>query len=164
MPTASEVKALYKAFLREGVDRSCFAFLGFLLCREPKEPCSSLYCPEPKPCTTGKKFTNYNVREFVQRKAKVDFRSHAAETDKAVIDQLWTQAKLDLDAARRQALVYSLYGSKQKSVMVISCLLSSCSITGLYPEALDCGAGYPYGESTAEASRGCSIYNSLMAE
>lgn len=66
----------------------------------------------------------------MQRKAKVDFRSHAAETDKAVIDQLWTQAKLDLDAARRQALVYSLYGSKQKSVMVISCLLSSCSVIG----------------------------------
>ena len=62
----------------------------------------------------------------MQRKAKVDFRSHAAETDKAVIDQLWTQAKLDLDVAKRQALVYSLYGSKQKSVMVISCLFCTC--------------------------------------
>ncbi|KAL3139602.1 hypothetical protein ABBQ38_003920 [Trebouxia sp. C0009 RCD-2024] len=84
MPTASEVKGLYKAFLRE-----------------------------------GKKFSNYNVREFVQRKAKVDFRSHAAETDKAIVSKLWTQAKLDLEVARRQAVVYSLYGSKQKSVMDI---------------------------------------------
>lgn len=55
----------------------------------------------------------------MQRKAKVDFRSNAAETDKAVVNTLWTQAKLDLEVARRQALVYSLYGSKQKSVMVI---------------------------------------------
>ena len=112
MPTASEVKALYKAFLREGQDRVLF--------------CNTLLTSGPclKPTfTAGKKFTNYNVREFVQRKAKVDFRSHAAETDKAVVGQLWTQAKLDLDIARRQALVYSLYGSKQKSVMVISCLL-----------------------------------------
>lgn len=75
----------------------------------------------------------------MQRKAKVDFRSHAAETDKAVVDQLWTQAKLDLDIARRQALVYSLYGSKQKSVMVICCLfcISISNITNCYAETLN---------------------------
>lgn len=84
MPNASQVKALYKAFLRE-----------------------------------GKKFTNYNVREFVQRKAKADFRSNASQTDKAAIELLWTQAKQDLDTAKRQTLVYSMYGSKQKSVMDI---------------------------------------------
>lgn len=84
MPSASEVKALYKAFLRE-----------------------------------GKKFSNYNVREFVQRKAKADFRSNATQTDKTAIEQMWTQAKRDLEVAKRQALVYRLYGSKQKSVMDI---------------------------------------------
>ena len=68
--------------------------------------------------TAGRKFTNYNVREFVQRKARTQFRRYASETDSAVISQVWTQAKKDIDVARRQALVYSLYGSKQKSVMV----------------------------------------------
>lgn len=67
----------------------------------------------------GRKFTNYNVREFVQRKTKADFRSNAKQTDKAVVEQLWLQAKQDLEVAKRQALVYSLYGSKQKSVMDI---------------------------------------------
>jgi len=66
----------------------------------------------------GKKFSNYNVREFVQRKAKADFRSNAAQTDKTAIEQMWTQAKRDLEVAKRQALVYSLYGTRQKSVMV----------------------------------------------
>ena len=66
----------------------------------------------------GKKFSNYNVREFVQRKAKADFRSNAAQTDTTAIEQMWTQAKRDLEVAKRQALVYSLYGSRQKSVMV----------------------------------------------
>ncbi|KAL0028424.1 hypothetical protein WJX77_005759 [Trebouxia sp. C0004] len=84
MPSASEVKGLYKAFLRE-----------------------------------GKKFSNYNVREFVQRKAKADFRSNAAQTDKTAIEQMWMQAKRDLEVAKRQTLVYSLYGSRQKSVMDI---------------------------------------------
>ena len=54
----------------------------------------------------------------MQRKAKNDFRSHASETDQAAVAQLWSQAKADLEVAKRQALVYSLYGSKQKSVMV----------------------------------------------
>lgn len=84
MPSAAEVKALYKAFLRE-----------------------------------GKKFSNYNVREFVQRKAKADFRSNASQTDQAAIEQLWTQAKQDLDVAKRQSLIYSMYGSRQRSVMDI---------------------------------------------
>ncbi|DBB04048.1 TPA: hypothetical protein ACH3X1_013103 [Trebouxia sp. C0004] len=67
----------------------------------------------------GKKFSNYNVREFVQRKAKADFRSNAAQTDKTAIEQMWMQAKRDLEVAKRQTLVYSLYGSRQKSVMDI---------------------------------------------
>ena len=76
-------------------------------------------------CAAGKKFSNYNVREFVQRKARNDFRSHAAETDTAAVETLWSQAKQDLEIARRQALVYSLYGSRQKSVMVKAA--SGCS-------------------------------------
>ena len=60
----------------------------------------------------------------MQRKAKADFRSNASQTDKAAIELLWTQAKQDFDTAKRQTLVYSMYGSKQKSVMVcILCLL-----------------------------------------
>ncbi len=74
--------------------------------------------PDMQLAFVGKKFSNYNVREFVQRKAKADFRSNAAQTDKAAVEQMWTQAKRDLEVAKRQALVYSLYGSRQKSVMV----------------------------------------------
>ena len=66
----------------------------------------------------GQKYPNYNVREFVKRRAKQDFRQHAAETDAARIDQLWSKAQEDFAVTQRQRLVYSMYAPKQKSVMV----------------------------------------------
>ena len=68
----------------------------------------------------GQKYPNYNVREFVKRRAKQDFRQHAAETDAAKIDQLWSKAQEDFAVTQRQRLVYSMYAPKQKSVMVSS--------------------------------------------
>eukprot|EP00891_Asterochloris_glomerata_P004116 jgi/Astpho2/4116/gw1.00063.220.1_t len=82
MPSPAQVRALYKAFLRE-----------------------------------GQKYPNYNVREFVKRRAKQDFRQHAAETDAAKLDQLWTKAQEDFAVTQRQRVVYSMYAPKQKSVM-----------------------------------------------
>ena len=119
MPSASQVKGLYKAFLREGE-----MLYPDIFAAEPISHGSSFH----NSCSTaGRKFTNYNVREFVQRKTKADFRSNAKQTDKAVVEQLWLQAKQDLEVAKRQALVYSLYGSKQKSVMVRDRLLTASS-------------------------------------
>ena len=68
----------------------------------------------------GQKYPNYNVREFVKRRAKQDFRQHAAETDAARIDQLWSKAQEDFAVTQRQRIVYSMYAPKQKSVMVSS--------------------------------------------
>lgn len=56
----------------------------------------------------------------MKRRAKQDFRQHAAETDAAKLDQLWTKAQEDFAVTQRQRVVYSMYAPKQKSVMVSS--------------------------------------------
>ncbi|KAK9843445.1 hypothetical protein WJX81_002999 [Elliptochloris bilobata] len=67
----------------------------------------------------GAKFPNYNIREYVKRKAREDFRAHASEADPAAAQALWAQAKDELKVWTRQATVYSLYARPQKSVMDI---------------------------------------------
>ncbi|KAK9823181.1 hypothetical protein WJX72_000887 [[Myrmecia] bisecta] len=82
MPSAAEVKALYRALLKE-----------------------------------GRKFPNYNIREYVKRKTKEDFRAHKAEADASVVEQLWTKAKSEYEIAKRQAVVYGMYARCQRSIM-----------------------------------------------
>lgn len=54
---------------------------------------------------------------YIQRKAKHVFRKHAAASaDEAT--ELVRRASDDVEVMRRQALVYSLYHAKHKSVMV----------------------------------------------
>ncbi|KAK9832894.1 hypothetical protein WJX74_001055 [Apatococcus lobatus] len=65
------------------------------------------------------KFPNYNIREYVKRRATTGFRQHATEKDTAVLDSLRQQAQADLEVVKRQAIVYHLYSRKQKSVMDI---------------------------------------------
>ena len=47
-----------------------------------------------------------------------EFRAHRAETDSAALSRLWNHAKQELEAVKRQAMVYSLYAREHKSVMV----------------------------------------------
>ncbi|CAL8467311.1 g6848 [Coccomyxa elongata] len=65
----------------------------------------------------GAKFPNYNIREYVRRKAKEGFRAHREETDAQKLSGLLQDAKQELEVVKRQSLVYSMYARKQKSIM-----------------------------------------------
>lgn len=65
----------------------------------------------------GRKFPNYNVREYVKRRAQEGFHQHAGESEAAAVQKLWEKAQSDLDLVRRQATVYTLFARKHKSIM-----------------------------------------------
>lgn len=65
----------------------------------------------------GKKFPNYNVREYVQRQAREKFRENAAGKQSAAVDEQWSKARETLALVQRQAIVYTLYARKNKSIM-----------------------------------------------
>ncbi|BDA40397.1 probable LYR motif-containing protein 4 [Coccomyxa sp. Obi] len=67
----------------------------------------------------GAKFPNYNIREYVRRKAREGFRAHKGETDAQKLSELLQDAKQELEVVKRQSLVYSMYARKQKSIMDI---------------------------------------------
>ena len=54
------------------------------------------------------------------RKAKDSFRSAADVTDPTQQQALWAKAKQEYEMVSRQAIVYSMYARKQRSVMVSS--------------------------------------------
>lgn len=67
----------------------------------------------------GAKFPNYNIRQYVKRKAREDFELHKHDQKESVVAKVWASARSELDVVKRQALVYHLYARKQKSVMDI---------------------------------------------
>ncbi|CAL5225167.1 g7948 [Coccomyxa viridis] len=64
----------------------------------------------------GSKFPNYNVREYVLRRTKQDFRAHREDADAS---GFLSEAKDALEIVKRQAVVYSTYARKHKSIMDI---------------------------------------------
>lgn len=54
------------------------------------------------------------------RKARDTFRANASVTEAAKQQELLETARKELEAVKRQVLVYSLYARKQRSVMVNS--------------------------------------------
>ncbi|GMH37363.1 hypothetical protein BSKO_05236 [Bryopsis sp. KO-2023] len=82
MPTAADVRALYRAFLRQ-----------------------------------GELFPQYNIREYIKRRAREGFEAQRKTTQPEAIEAAWKKAKEDLEVAKRQAVVYSLFSRPQKSVM-----------------------------------------------
>ncbi|KAK9916913.1 hypothetical protein WJX75_008719 [Coccomyxa subellipsoidea] len=67
----------------------------------------------------GAKFPNYNIREYVWRRAREGFRAHVGETDAQIVSELVQGAKAELEVVKRQSMVYSLYARRQKSIMDI---------------------------------------------
>jgi hypothetical protein len=55
---------------------------------------------------------------YVKRRAQEEFHKHAAEVDANRIQQFWAKAQSDLELVRRQAMVYTLFARKHKSIMV----------------------------------------------
>jgi phage terminase Nu1 subunit (DNA packaging protein) len=77
----------------------------------------------------GRKFTNYNVREFVKRRAKEGFHEGKELTDAAAIAAALKQAKEQLAVAQRQSVVYSLFAQPVKSIMELKAAVGDQSIT-----------------------------------
>ena len=56
----------------------------------------------------GRSFNDYNVREYVKRRATESFRANAALADVDAIESALEEGARELDVARRQATVYAL--------------------------------------------------------
>ncbi|KAK1313139.1 hypothetical protein QJS10_CPA06g00317 [Acorus calamus] len=68
---------------------------------------------------TASKFSDYNIREYVKRRTIDAFRDNKSLSDPNSISSAIMDGKTQLETARRQALVYSLYAPKAKNVMEI---------------------------------------------
>jgi LYR motif-containing protein 4 len=65
---------------------------------------------------TSRQFSDYNIREYTRRRAADAFRENRALADSAVA---FAEGKKQLEVAKRQAVVYSLYAPKAKNIMEI---------------------------------------------
>mmetsp|Transcript_1007 Transcript_1007/g.3065 ORF Transcript_1007/g.3065 Transcript_1007/m.3065 type:complete len:102 (+) Transcript_1007:221-526(+) len=65
----------------------------------------------------GRKFPNYNIREYVRRQVQERFRERPADATDGMSKELWAKAKTDLSMVQRQATVYTLFARKHKSIM-----------------------------------------------
>ena len=63
------------------------------------------------------KFPDYNIREYVKRRTVDAFRENPTLTDPAAIATAVADARSQLEVAKRQSIVYSLYAPKVKNIM-----------------------------------------------
>ncbi|KAK2965757.1 hypothetical protein RJ640_003295 [Escallonia rubra] len=68
---------------------------------------------------TARQYTDYNVREYTKRRTSDAFRRNSLISDPAAAAAAFSDGKSQLEVARRQAVVYSLYTPKVKSIMEI---------------------------------------------
>ncbi|XP_062209189.1 uncharacterized protein LOC133910966 [Phragmites australis] len=66
---------------------------------------------------SARQFSDYNIREYTRRRAADAFRENRALADAPAAAAAFAEGKKQLEVAKRQALVYSLYAPKAKSVM-----------------------------------------------
>jgi LYR motif-containing protein 4 len=70
---------------------------------------------------TSKQFSDYNIREYTRRRAADAFRENRALADDApAAAAAFAEGKKQLEVAKRQAVVYSLYAPKAKNIMEIN--------------------------------------------
>uniref|UniRef100_R7W270 Complex 1 LYR protein domain-containing protein n=1 Tax=Aegilops tauschii TaxID=37682 RepID=R7W270_AEGTA len=79
----------------------------------------SLYAPKAKSVVEMKiqQFSDYNIREYTRRRAADAFRENRALADAPAAAAAFADGKQQLEVAKRQVLVYSLYAPKAKSVV-----------------------------------------------
>ncbi|KAK9278244.1 hypothetical protein L1049_027807 [Liquidambar formosana] len=68
---------------------------------------------------TAGDFSDYNIREYAKRRTIDGFRQNRHLSDPSTISAAFSEAKSQLEIAKRQAIVYNLYAPKAKSVMEI---------------------------------------------
>ncbi|KAL7114913.1 hypothetical protein ACP275_04G150800 [Erythranthe tilingii] len=66
---------------------------------------------------TARQFTDYNIREYAKRRTVDAFRHNRRLSDPAEAATAFAEGKSQLEVAKRQAVVYSLYAPRVKSVM-----------------------------------------------
>lgn len=76
---------------------------------------------------TARQFSDYNIREYTKRRTDDAFRENRNLSDFSSISAAFSDGKAQLDIAKRQAIVYSLYTTKIKSVMETNSYSSSSS-------------------------------------
>ncbi|XP_019056773.1 PREDICTED: LYR motif-containing protein 4 [Tarenaya hassleriana] len=64
-------------------------------------------------------FSDYNIREYTKRRTVDGFRLNQSLTDPEKVYVAFEEGKAQLEVAKRQAAVYSLYTPKTKSIMDI---------------------------------------------
>lgn len=65
----------------------------------------------------ARQFPDYNIREYTKRRTVDAFRQNATLSDPSSISSAFSHGKSQLDVAKRQAVVYSLYAPPLPSVM-----------------------------------------------
>ncbi|KAJ7956441.1 LYR motif-containing protein [Quillaja saponaria] len=68
---------------------------------------------------SARQFCDYNIKEYTKRRAIDAFRQNQSLSDPASVASLYSEGKTQLDVAKRQSIVYSLYAPNIKSVMEI---------------------------------------------
>ncbi|ERM99899.1 hypothetical protein AMTRI_Chr10g650 [Amborella trichopoda] len=68
---------------------------------------------------TARKFPDYNIREYMKRRTIDGFRQNSKLTDAPSVSSAFLDANSQLEVAKRQAVVYTLYAPPIKSVMEI---------------------------------------------
>ncbi|XP_062216160.1 uncharacterized protein LOC133916490 [Phragmites australis] len=66
---------------------------------------------------SARQFSDYNIREYTRRRAADAFRENRALADAPAAAAAFAEGKKQLEVAKRQAVVYSLYAPKAKSIM-----------------------------------------------
>ncbi|XVE54734.1 hypothetical protein DITRI_Ditri03aG0105500 [Diplodiscus trichospermus] len=67
----------------------------------------------------ARQFCDYNIREYSNRRTIDGFRDNKKLTDPSQLSAAFSDGKTQLEVAKRQALVYSLYAPKVKSIIDI---------------------------------------------
>ncbi|KAE9605057.1 putative complex 1 LYR protein [Lupinus albus] len=62
-------------------------------------------------------FPDYNIREYIKRRTIDAFRHNRNLSESLSISSAFSEGKSQLDVAKRQAVVYSLYAPPLKSIM-----------------------------------------------
>jgi len=65
----------------------------------------------------GRAYPNYNIREYIGRVVKQDFRTNAHITESAEIEGLFSKGRTEMGNIRRMSIVQDLYGGGRKNVL-----------------------------------------------
>jgi hypothetical protein len=65
----------------------------------------------------GKKFSNYNFREYVLRRAREDFRLNRNVSDPSKVASLLAEGQTNLGIVKRQATLSSMFSPEMQYVV-----------------------------------------------